>query len=152
MHYGARGVLVLGNSSTPQPGTADCVLLSGATGFVGMEILSHYLERTDRQICTLVRAKDERDAERRIRSALSLLFGDEDAYPGRITAVPGDIQIPMLGLDRGHLEWLAASVTDVIHCAASPAQSNKRFTPPTPPASFLGSAGARASAQRPKRY
>lgn len=119
MHYGARGVLVSGKSSTPQPGTADCVLLSGATGFVGMEILSHYLERTDRQIYTLVRAKDERDAERRIRSALSLLFGDEDAYPGRITAVPGDIQIPMLGLDRGHLEWLAASVTDVIHCAAS---------------------------------
>ena len=39
-----------------------------------------------------------------------------------------------------------------LHCAASPAQSNKRFTPPTPPASFLGSAGAFASAQRPKRY
>jgi thioester reductase-like protein len=107
------------NTSTFQPGTANSVLLSGATGFVGMEILRYYLEHTDRRICTLVRAKDEREAERRMRSALSLLFGDEDAYPGRITAVPGDIQIPMLGLDSGHHERLAASVTDVIHCAAS---------------------------------
>jgi thioester reductase-like protein len=113
------GLLVSGNTSTPQPGAGDRVLLSGATGFVGMEILSHYLERTDRQICALVRAKDERDAEGRIRSALSLLFGDEDAYPGRIRAVAGDIELPMLGLDHGHLESLAGSVTDVIHCAAS---------------------------------
>jgi thioester reductase-like protein len=105
--------------SIPRLGAGDCVLLSGATGFVGMEILSHYLERTDRQIYTLVRAEDERDAERRIRSALFLLFGAEDAYRGRIRAVRGDIEVPMLGLDRGHLEWLAASVTDVIYCAAS---------------------------------
>jgi thioester reductase-like protein len=110
---------VSSNSSIPHLGADGCVLLTGATGFVGMEILSHYLERTDRRICALVRAKDERDAERRIRSALSLLFGDEDAYPGRIRAVPGDIEIPMLGLDRRYLESLAASVTDVIHCAAS---------------------------------
>jgi thioester reductase-like protein len=111
-------LLVSANSPIPHP-AGDCVLLSGATGFVGMEILSHYLERTDRQICALVRAEDECDAERRIRSALYLLYGGEDAYPGRIRAVPGDIQVPMLGLTRGHLESLATSVTDVIHCAAS---------------------------------
>lgn len=107
-----------GNSST-RPEAGACVLLSGATGFVGMEILSHYLERTDRQICALVRAKDDRDAHGRIRSALSLLFEDEDAYPGRIRAVAGDIELPALGLDRERLESLAASVSDVIHCAAS---------------------------------
>ena len=103
----------------PHPGAGDGVLLSGATGFVGMEILSHYLERTDRHVYALVRAEDEPDAEKRIRSALYLLFGAEDVHPGRITAVPGDIEVPMLGLDRGRLEQLAASVTDVIHCAAS---------------------------------
>jgi long-chain acyl-CoA synthetase len=84
-----------------------------------MEILSHYLERTERRICVLVRAEDEPEAERRIRSALSLLFGNEDAYRGRIGAVRGDIEVPMLGLDRGSLESLAAGVSDVIHCAAS---------------------------------
>jgi thioester reductase-like protein len=105
--------------SIPRLGAGDCLLLSGATGFVGMEILSHYLERTDRQIYTLVRAEDERDAERRIRLALFQLFGDEDAYGGRIGAVRGDIEAPMLGLDRANLESLAGSVADVIHCAAS---------------------------------
>ena len=107
------------NSSMPHREAGEGVLLSGATGFVGMEILSHYLERTDRPIFTLVRAEDEHDAERRIRSALHLLFGDEDAHRGRIMALPGDIERPMLGLDRGSLEALAANVTDVIHCAAS---------------------------------
>jgi thioester reductase-like protein len=116
----ARGeVLVSGSPSIPRPEAEGCVLLSGATGFVGMEILSHYLERTDRQICALVRAKDEADAEGRMRSALNLLFGDEDAYPGRIQAVAGDIELQQLGLDLEQLESLAASVTDVIHCAAS---------------------------------
>jgi long-chain acyl-CoA synthetase len=105
------------NSSFPHPETG--ILLSGATGFVGMEILSHYLERTDRRIYALVRAEDEHDAERRIRAALLLLFGADDVYPDRVVAVPGDIEVPMLGLDRGRLEWLAANIADVIHCAAT---------------------------------
>jgi nucleoside-diphosphate-sugar epimerase len=30
---------------------SDGVLLTGATGFVGMELLARYLERTDRRVC-----------------------------------------------------------------------------------------------------
>ena len=32
------------------------VLLTGATGFVGMELLARYLERTERPVFTIVRA------------------------------------------------------------------------------------------------
>ncbi len=34
---------------------SDGVLLTGATGFVGMELLARYLERTDRRVFALVR-------------------------------------------------------------------------------------------------
>ena len=36
------------------------VLITGATGFVGMEVLARYLERSDRHLYALVRASDDR--------------------------------------------------------------------------------------------
>ena len=42
------------------------VLLTGATGFVGMEVLERYVERSDRRIVTLVRAADDEAARARI--------------------------------------------------------------------------------------
>ncbi|MGH2919626.1 MAG: SDR family oxidoreductase, partial [Solirubrobacteraceae bacterium] len=42
------------------------VLLTGATGFVGMELLVRLLERGDRDVVTIVRAADDREAEARM--------------------------------------------------------------------------------------
>jgi thioester reductase-like protein len=106
-------------SSRRSPQRQECLLLSGATGFVGMEILGLYLERTDRHICCLVRAESQADAEGRVRAAIGMLFGDEDAYAGRVSAIRGDIESPALGLWPNEFESLAARVSDVVHCAAS---------------------------------
>ena len=40
------------------------VLLTGATGFLGMEVLARLLERTEREVLCLVRAEDREAAER----------------------------------------------------------------------------------------
>ena len=53
----------------------DGVLLTGATGFLGMEILARYLEHTDRPVYALVRAGDQAAATRRLRRTLHCLFG-----------------------------------------------------------------------------
>ena len=95
------------------------VLLTGATGFVGMEILARYLERTDRPIYALVRADDEDEATERVREQVASQYGREDAHPGQVVAVPADIEEPGLGLDDGAREALAERVTDVVHSAAS---------------------------------
>jgi thioester reductase-like protein len=95
------------------------LLLTGGTGFVGMEILARYLERTDRPIYALVRAPSEAEAGARIRSVISSLFGRADAYRGRVVAIPADIESPELGLDRARRGSLAERVTDIIHAAAS---------------------------------
>jgi thioester reductase-like protein len=81
------------------------VLLTGATGFVGREILDRMLER--RRVYALVRAPDHNAAARRL---------PEHA---RLTAVAGDIEQPGCGLDRATTECLADEVTTVMHCAAS---------------------------------
>ena len=82
------------------------VLLTGATGFVGKEILDRFLAR-DRAVFALVRAPDHDAAARRL--------------PGhaRLTAVAGDIEQPGCGLDAETADRLASDVTTVMHCAAS---------------------------------
>jgi thioester reductase-like protein len=97
----------------------DGVLLTGATGFVGMEVLYRYLVRTDRTIYVPVRASDDAAAKSRISDTLASLFSDADAYAEQWVAVAGDVTQPGLGLSSKNLDWLAEQVTDVLHCAAS---------------------------------
>ena len=83
------------------------VLLTGATGFVGREVLSRFLERDSRHVFALVRADNDDQAAGRL--------------PGhaRLTAVAGDIEQRNLGLAASSSERLRREVTTVLHCAAS---------------------------------
>jgi len=86
---------------------------------VGTELLTRYLEHTDRRTYALVRAENEAAARRRLRERIGLLFGDEDRFDDRLTAVPGDVEAPGLGLADGVGEELAGQVSEIVHCAAS---------------------------------
>jgi long-chain acyl-CoA synthetase len=101
------------------PRSGDAVLITGATGFVGREILTRYLERTDRCIYALVRADDAEGADQRLRDGIREATGTDVADSERLVAVPGDVQQPGLGLADPDREELAADVSDVIHSAAS---------------------------------
>jgi thioester reductase-like protein len=83
------------------------VLLTGATGFVGREILSRFLERGDRHIFALVRADNDEQAAARLPAH------------DRLTAVAGDIEQPELGLAGAKRDLLRREVSTVLHCAAS---------------------------------
>jgi thioester reductase-like protein len=94
------------------------VLLTGATGFLGMELLARYLERTERRVYALVRGTDDREVALRMESTLRSLFGAGHGYLERVIPVRGDITRPHLGLpiDR---DRLAERVTEIVHGAAS---------------------------------
>jgi len=95
------------------------VLLTGATGFLGMELLARYLERSDRTVYTLVRAESDEAAGARLHAVLDDLFGDAQAHARRVVALRGDLCQPGLGLTAASRERLADAVSDVVHCAAS---------------------------------
>jgi len=97
------------------------VLITGATGFVGMEVLARYLERGDRPIVCLVRAGSDADARKRLEGVLGNLFGAgaDKRFAGRVRAVAGDLGAPRLGLTPGRRERLAEEVTTIVHSAAS---------------------------------
>jgi long-chain acyl-CoA synthetase len=94
------------------------VLLTGATGFVGMELLARYLERSERRVYALVRGADRHEAAARMQRTLHFLFGADHPYAERVVAVRGDITRPCLGL-RGRRDALAEEVSEIVHGAAS---------------------------------
>jgi thioester reductase-like protein len=83
------------------------VLLTGATGFVGREILARFLERDGCHVFALVRAENDDEAAGRLPAH------------ERLTVVAGDIEQRNLGLANGSSERLSSEVTTVLHCAAS---------------------------------
>ena len=97
----------------------DGILLTGATGFLGGEVLARLLERDQGPVFALVRADDDAGAQRRLRGVLESLLGSAEPWARRVTAVAGDITRPDLGLDPAGRERLAAGVGRIIHCAAS---------------------------------
>ena len=90
------------------------VLLTGATGFLGMEVLARLLEQGDREVLALVRARDQAEADRRIDGVLGRLWHDPRPLRRRVRAVLGDVTQPGLGLARP-----LGRVGAVLHCAAS---------------------------------
>src|SRR5262245_13797925 len=99
--------------------TTGAVFLTGATGFLGMELLARYLERTDRHVYALVRPTGDAEPASRLRAAIEDLSGDCEPFDGRWTAVAGDAEAPGLGIEPGRRRELADDVSDVIHSAAS---------------------------------
>ena len=87
------------------------VLLTGATGFVGMELLVRVLEQTDRDVVALVRAADDDAAAARIDTLLQMLFAPEHrgAARRRVHAVAADLERPGLGLSEATRDGLTAT-------------------------------------------
>jgi thioester reductase-like protein len=95
------------------------VFLTGATGFLGMEVLARLLERGDREVIALVRAADGPAAEERLAGVLAKLWRDPAPYRDRVRAVAGDVSRPGLGLDAAERTSIAEDVGAILHCAAS---------------------------------
>jgi long-chain acyl-CoA synthetase len=95
------------------------VLLTGATGFLGMELLARYLQRTDRNVLALVRARDRDQARTRIDKVLHLLFGNTDVDRDRVIAIPGDVERDGLGLAAADTDRIVSCASEIVHCAAT---------------------------------
>lgn len=108
-------------TATPTRPGAGPLLLTGATGFVGMELLVRVLEQTDRDIVALVRADDDHAARLRIDELLQMLIAParRNACRSRVQAVAADLEQPGLGLTATTRATLVASIDTVVHCAAS---------------------------------
>ncbi len=115
------------------------VLLTGTTGFIGMELLARYLERSDRGVVALVRAGGPEGAQGRMDAVLQNIFGAHwREHAHRVHAVAADVTAPGLGLTPAEREAIAERVTTIVHSAASVS-----FTLPLDEAREINVAGTR---------
>ena len=100
-------------------GNRGTVLLTGATGFLGMELLARFLERTEKTLFALIRGRDDEEADARLMGAAGAVVRDPDRYRERLVAVRGDVTLPDLGLSPERRASLAERVGEIVHSAAS---------------------------------
>jgi long-chain acyl-CoA synthetase len=109
-----------------------CVLLTGATGFLGTQVARRLLRETDLTVIALVRAENQAAAAHRLSRAwwdwpelvTALTPSLPLSQPGRggrgvrVETLPGDVSLPHLGLDEATYSRLAGRITHIIHTAA----------------------------------
>ncbi|UNU27121.1 non-ribosomal peptide synthetase family protein [Microcoleus vaginatus] len=95
-----------------------CILLTGATGFLGAFLLRDLLQQTQAEIYCLVRSADAESAKKRIQSSLeSYLIWDESSSD-RIIPIAGDLSQPLLGLSEEQFRVLASKIDVIYHNGA----------------------------------
>jgi thioester reductase-like protein len=108
---GPRGAVY----DTPQ----SRALLTGATGFLGIFLLSELVTRHDCSVTCLVRASDAAAAQRRLQRTADRFGISWDTLADRVTAIAGDVSQPEFGLSEQQYADLAAGIDCIYHSAAS---------------------------------
>ena len=96
------------------------VLLTGATGTLGIYLLREILQTTGARITAIVRGEDDHEAGKRLAGHYLERFGrrlDEDGYD-RVHVLAGDLSQKDLGLSEQTHASLAAEVDAILHSAA----------------------------------
>jgi thioester reductase-like protein len=99
---------------------SDAILLTGATGLVGTELIAHWLEDdSGPQLFLAVCARDAADAQARVDELLRRLYDEPPAAAARLRPMSADLTAPGLGLTGRDRADVVANVARIVHCAAS---------------------------------
>ena len=101
----------------PHAAAASRVLLTGATGFLGRQILRELLTSSPVQVSCLVRARDDREADARLEASLDAAGVGDPSMRARAVALRGDASQPRLGLGESYAA-IASRIDAIYHCAA----------------------------------
>jgi amino acid adenylation domain-containing protein/thioester reductase-like protein len=96
------------------------VLLTGATGYLGVYVLRDLLVEKSVRVTAVVRASNDVRARARVAEKTDYYFGPGflDKWGDRLSIVAGDLGKERLGLDASTYDRLAGDVDAVLHTAA----------------------------------
>lgn len=96
------------------------ILLTGATGFLGVHILREILKNTDANVYCLVRNGEKQSAVQKLESTLDFYFDGKykEFIDNRIKVVVGDVSFEKLGLGDKEYDELGQKIDSIIHTAA----------------------------------
>ena len=92
----------------------ELILVTGATGFLGVQLVHELLQREPRaQLALLIRDRPGQSGQQRADAFVP------EADRARVQVISGDVSHPNCGLDSATYERLSAETTRVIHSAAT---------------------------------
>lgn len=96
------------------------VLLTGATGYLGVHILNDLIQKSNSIIYCLIRDKDNVDAKERLIKKLEFYFGKDilKHMNSRIKVINGNVTISKFGLSNVEYDNLGKTIDMAIHSAA----------------------------------
>ncbi|MEU0539074.1 amino acid adenylation domain-containing protein [Nocardia sp. NPDC005978] len=100
------------------PGAASEILLTGATGFLGVHLLDELLRSTDARVWCLIRADSDAEARARIMAALGQFRLRTDGIEDRVRVLCGDLSLPDFGLAASDFELLTERIDAIYHNGA----------------------------------
>lgn len=109
----------LGVTAVPTRHELRTVLLTGATGYLGVYLLKGILERTDAEVICVLRRTDL-DGWQRLMARYDWYFGTGALrhHHRRVTVVDGDITRPRIALGLTDFEALGKRIDAIYHLAA----------------------------------
>lgn len=96
------------------------VVLTGATGYLGCNVLYQILKNTSYNVYLLIRGKNDNDAFQRVNAKYQFYFDESlNVYIGsRLLVFAADIEDKQLGLTLDLYQFLSSKTDSVIHVAA----------------------------------
>lgn len=94
------------------------LLLTGATGYLGIYTLAALLAQGEHEIHCLVRCDDPAAGRQRLRQAAAQKGLRLDADAARLHIVCGDVAQDRLGVDEGSYGWLCEHIDCIVHGAS----------------------------------
>ncbi|MEU7150996.1 amino acid adenylation domain-containing protein [Streptomyces sp. NPDC045456] len=94
------------------------VLLTGATGFLGVHLIDQLVDAGVRRVHCLTRAGDRDTAHARLAARMRLYGLDPSCCDDRLVPVPGSLEAPRFGLTPAAWDELARETDLVVHAGA----------------------------------
>jgi amino acid adenylation domain-containing protein/thioester reductase-like protein len=103
-----------------KPRTTANILLTGATGFLGCNLLQQLLRTTNHTIFLVVRAASNEEAINRVYNKYKYYFNEPliNKFKKRLYILAGDLEKDYLGLLKEIYQDLTIEINTIIHCAA----------------------------------
>ena len=109
----------LDNMTVPKKCEIGNALFAGSTGYLGIHLLSNFLDNDKGTAYCLVRGENKQEAENRLKDLLQFYFGDKYIDSDRIVVLCADLQKDKFGLTDNEYEQLIKNVSTVFNAAAS---------------------------------